>query len=154
MLEPGRTTLATVIGVVGLTLSGCGGGSAKPVPAGTTTGAGTTAAGGTGTTPAPIAGKKPKRTSLAATPAKTLTYSGTGPKELGVVRIPVKSTLEWTNDAPAAVRLFQIIPASAKVQSPVNSRDAAGRALIAKGAYHGFLVNADGKWTLKIVPGG
>jgi hypothetical protein len=68
----------------------------------------------------------------------------------------VDSTLEWTDAGAPATRIFQIIPASVKVQSPVNSRDASGRAPIKKGAYHGFLVNTNlyDKWTLKIVPGG
>ncbi len=142
-----RTTAALLAGTLVLGVSACGGGDSKKKVATTTS-----------TTPAPTTTKsgKKKATPLSQTPATTLSFSGTGPKEIGVppLRIPVNSTLKWTNDAPPAVRLFQIIPASPKVQSPVNSRGASGQAPIRKGAYHGFLVNADGKWTLMIVPGG
>jgi hypothetical protein len=145
-----RTTAALLAGTLVLGASACGGGSKKK--AATTT----TATTGTSTTATTTKSGKKKATPLSQTPAKTLNFSGNGPKEIGVppLRIPVNSTLKWTNDAPPAVRLFQVIPASPKVQSPVNSRAASGQAAIHKGAYHGFLVNADGKWTLTIVPGG
>ena len=65
------------------------------------------------------------------------------------MRIPKDSTIHWTNDGT----LFQIIPASVHVQSPVNSTDHSGEAPIKKGAYHGFLINAIGHWTVQIVPG-
>jgi hypothetical protein len=145
-----RTTAALLAGTLVLGASACGGGSKKK--AATTT----TATTGTSTTATTTKSGKKKATPLSQTPAKTLNFSGSGPKEIGVppLRIPVNSILKWTNDAPPAVRLFQVIPASPKVQSPVNSRAASGQAPIRKGAYHGFLVNADGKWTLTIVPGG
>lgn len=145
-----RTTAALLAGTLVLGASACGGGSKKK--AATTT----TDTTGTSTTATTTKSGKKKATPLSQTPAKTLNFSGNGPKEIGVppLRIPVNSTLKWTNDAPPAVRLFQVIPASPKVQSPVNSRAASGQAPIRKGAYHGFLVNADGKWTLTIVPGG
>jgi hypothetical protein len=145
-----RTTAALLAGTLVLGASACGGGGSKK--AATTT----TATTGTSTTSTTPKNGKKKATPLSQTPATTLKFSGTGPKEIGVppLRLPVNSTLKWTNDAPPAVRLFQVIPASPKVQSPVNSRAASGQARIGKGAYHGFLVNADGKWTLTIVPGG
>jgi hypothetical protein len=82
-----------------------------------------------------------------------LTFSGTGVKDIGKpnpLRIPTNSTIEWTNDGA----IFQIIPASIHVQSPVNSTAHSGTASIRKGAYYGFLINAVGHWTVKIVPGG
>jgi hypothetical protein len=154
-----RKTAALLAGMVVLGLSACGGSSKKATTTTTTSAAGatsTTATTTTRTTTTTTTTKsgKPKPTPLSQTPATTQTFSGSGPKELGVVRIPKNSTINWTNDAPAAVRIFQVIPASVKVQSPVNSRDASGSAQIHKGAYHGFLVNADGKWTMTIVPNG
>jgi hypothetical protein len=157
-----RTTVALLAGTLVLAGTACGGGSKHAKTSTSTTATGktsttatgptsTTATGKTSTTTASGANKPPP---LSATPATELKYSGTGVKELGVVRIPKDSTIKWTDDAPAATRLFQIIPASVKVQSPVNSRDASGEAKIRKGAYHGFLVNAVGHWTLDIVPGG
>ncbi|MGI8803293.1 MAG: hypothetical protein ACR2KV_14200 [Solirubrobacteraceae bacterium] len=102
---------------------------------------------------------KPVRTPLSQTPATTLAFSGTGSKDIGKpepLRIPVDSTLQWTDAGAPATRIFQIIPASPKAISPVNSREASGSAPIKKGAYYGFLVNTNlyDKWTLKIVPGG
>ncbi len=146
MTNPRRTTAALLAGAIGLAGSACGGSSKKP--AATTTGTGAA----TSTTPT---SNKSKRTPLSQTPATTQKFSGKGPKELGVVRIPTNSTLKWTDDGMPATRLFQIIPASVKVQSPVNSRAGSGSAPIKKGAYHGFLVNANGNdnWTLTIVPG-
>lgn len=139
--------LALIAGLAG----GCGGGSSKHAPASTSTADQSsstattqTTTDHTGTTP------NAKRQSLAQAPASTLKFKGTGPKELGVVRITRDSTIKWTNDGP----LFQIIPASVHVQSPVNSRDHSGEAKIRKGAYHGFLINAAGNWTVSIVPGG
>jgi hypothetical protein len=138
-------------GVLALSAGACGGSSSKhAAQAGTTTdGQTSSTTSSTATTPT---GKK-KRPSLSATPAKTLSFSGTGVKEIGkpaALRIPTDSTLKWTNDGA----LFQIIPASIHVQSPVNSREHSGEAKLRKGAYHGFLVNAIGHWTLTIVPGG
>jgi hypothetical protein len=149
-----RTTVALLAGTLALAGSGCGGGSkhaAKTDTSTTTTDQTSTAANGKTSKTTTAAANKPPP--LSATPAKELKYSGTGVKELGVVRIPKDSTIKWSDDAPPATRLFQIIPASVKVQSPVNSRDASGEAKIRKGAYHGFLVNATGHWTLSIVPG-
>jgi hypothetical protein len=154
-----RTTAALLTGTLVLVGTGCGGGGSKKQASATTTTPTTTSTTPTTTTPGTKKHKKKAVTNgpppLSQTPATTLSYSGTGTKELGVVRIPVDSTLEWTDAGAPATRLFQIIPASVKVQSPVNSRDASGQATIKKGAYHGFLVNTNlyDKWTLKIVPG-
>jgi hypothetical protein len=151
-----RITSAFLGGALVLALSGCGGGS-KHATASSTTATTTTAT----TTTTPARGKKskapkptkststtPKPPPLSQTPATTLKYSGMGVKELGVVRIPRDATIHWANDG----QLFQIIPASVHVQSPVNSTAHSGEAQIKKGAYHGFLVNAVGHWTISIVP--
>ena len=156
-----RTTAALLTGTLVLVGTGCGGGGSKKQASTTTTTPTTTSTTPATTTPGSKKHKKKKKAvtngppPLSQTPATTLSYSGTGPKELGTVRIPVDSTIEWTDAGMPATRLFQVIPASVKVQSPVNSRDASGSATIKKGAYHGFLVNTNlyDKWTLKIVPG-
>lgn len=154
-----RTTAALLTGTLALLGTGCGGGGSKKQTSATTTTPTTTSTTATTTTGKKKHHKKAVTNGpppLSQTPATTLSYSGTGTKELGTVRIPVDSTIEWTDAGAPATRLFQIIPASVKVQSPVNSREASGRATIKKGAYHGFLVNTNlyDKWTLKIVPGG
>jgi hypothetical protein len=162
MTQRPRITAAFLGGALALALAGCGGGSSKHAAATATS---TTATTTTATTPAKTKKKgkaaapapkpgtststTPKPPPLSQTPATTLKYSGTGVKELGVVRIPKDSTIHWTNDG----QLFQIIPASIHVQSPVNSMAHSGEAPIGRGAYHGFLVNAVGHWTISIVPG-
>jgi hypothetical protein len=157
MTQRPRITATLLGGVLALALTGCGGGSKKHATATTTTTT-TTATTTTATThktktkpsKTPTStSTAPKSPPLSQTPATTLKYSGTGVKELGVVRIPKDATIHWTNDG----QLFQIIPASVHVQSPVNSTDHSGEAPIKKGAYHGFLVNAVGHWTIQIVPG-
>jgi hypothetical protein len=144
MTHSRRTTVALLAGTVVLAGSACGGGSKHAARTDTST----TATGPTATTKSGA----PKPPPLSATPAKELKFSGNGVKELGVVRLPKDSTLKWTNVAPPERRLFSIIPASPLVKSPVNSHAASGEAKIGKGAYHGFLVNAFGQWTLDIVP--
>jgi hypothetical protein len=137
--------------------SACGG-SSKHSSTGTTASKGTTSAQGkTSTTGAKAAPKphKPKSnaTPLSQTAPKTLSFSGNGVKDIGKpspLRIPTDSTIQWTNTGA----IFQIIPASVKVQSPVNSKAHNGTAALKKGAYYGFLINAIGDWTVKIVPGG
>jgi hypothetical protein len=149
MTHPRRTAVALLAGTMALGACG-GGGGGKQAAKNTTSTAETVST--------PAKGKaartsRSKRPSLASTPATTLKFSGTGPIDIGKpapLRIPTNSTIKWTNDGP----VFQIIPASIKVRSPVNSRAHSGEAKIGKGAYHGFLVNADGHWTVTIVPGG
>jgi len=164
MINSRQSTAALLAGALALAASGCGGKAKHPTPTtaaatGTTTSS-TTSIESTGTaptTPKPSsppksATRKSNQPSLASTPAKTLSFSGTGVKEIGKpdpLRIPTASTIHWTNDGA----LFQIIPASAKVQSPVNSKAHSGTAPLGKGAYYGFLINAIGHWTVKIVPG-
>jgi hypothetical protein len=165
MIRSRHTAAALLAGVLALAASGCGGGS-KHSNTSTTASTTTPATGATGTsttakkpratktTPAPAPAKpKSNRTSLADTPAKTLTFSGSGVKDIGKpdpLRLPQNSTIEWTNDGA----IFQIIPASVHVQSPVNSTAHSGTATIGKGAYYGFLINAVGHWTVKITPAG
>jgi hypothetical protein len=164
MIKPRHSAAALLVGVLSLAASGCGGGgkhsntstSATTATTGTSPAAKTPATGKTSTTakttPAP-AKPKSNQTPLADTAAKTLTFSGTGVKDIGKpdpLRLPKDSTIQWTNDGA----IFQIIPASVKVQSPVNSKAHSGTATIGKGAYYGFLINAVGHWTVKIIPNG
>jgi hypothetical protein len=163
MINSRQSTVALLAGALTLAVGGCGGKTkhASPTTAaanGTTSPGGEKSAGTVATTPS-APGKTPKparpksnKPSLADTPAKTLSFSGTGVKEIGKpdpLRIPTASTIHWTNDGA----IFQIIPASPKVQSPVNSTGHSGTAALGKGAYYGFLINAVGHWTVKIVPG-
>jgi hypothetical protein len=168
MIKARHTSAALLVGALALVAAGCGGGgkhSSTSTTASTnqTTSTGTTArsTSTTATTPKPASPAKPttpinpkaSQTPLADTPAKTLTFSGTGVKDIGKpnpLRLPQNSTIEWTNDGA----IFQIIPASVHVQSPVNSKGHSGTATIRKGAYYGFLINAVGHWTVKIIPNG
>jgi hypothetical protein len=161
-----HSSAALLVGALALAAGGCGGGGKHSNTSTTASTNRTTATGATaststtGTTPKPARPTKttpnnPKssQTPLADTPAKTLTFSGTGVKDIGKpdpLRLPANSTIEWTNDGT----IFQIIPASVHVQSPVNSRAHSGTASIRKGAYYGFLINAVGHWTVKIIPNG
>jgi hypothetical protein len=163
MNDPRHITVTLVAGLLTLGLAGCGGGSKH---SSTATTASTTPAKSTGKQPpakAKTATKtaststssgqvKSKEPPLSETPAKTLTFSGSGVKDIGKpnpLRIPTNSTIEWTNTGA----IFQIIPASIHVASPVNSTAHSGTATIRKGAYYGFLINAIGNWTVKIIPG-
>lgn len=153
-------TFALLGATLALTPVGCGGSSTHKTASTTTATTGTsetTATGKAGTSKSKRrttgTGKRttsttPKSPPLSQTPAQVLSYAGIGVLELGTVRLPKDSTIRWTNDG----QLFQIIPASVKVQSPVNSMAHSGTAQIKKGAYHGFLVNAVGHWKLTITP--
>ncbi len=162
MINSRQSTVALLAGALTLAAAGCGGKSKHPPPTKTAangTTSSTSAASGTASTTPSGSGRAPKparpksnKPSLADTPAKTLSFAGTGVKEIGKpdpLRIPTASTIHWTNDGA----IFQIIPASPKVQSPVNSTAHSGTAALGKGAYYGFLINAVGHWTVKIVPG-
>ena len=176
MTQARRMTVALLAATLALAAAGCGGSSKHKVESTTPTTAVTTTTDTTGTTPTDTtttdagktsttgkAGKSkdkasttdttttsttPKPPPLSQTPARVLRYAGVGVLELGTVRIPKDSTITWTNDG----QLFQIIPASVKVQSPVNSMAHSGTAQIKKGAYHGFLINAVGHWKVTITP--
>jgi hypothetical protein len=161
MTNPRRCSAVLLTGILALGGAACGGSSkhssttttastpkATPQPAsGKSTKAKTPAP-----TPTPTSTPKSTRVPLSQTPAKTLTFKGSGVKDIGKpepLRIPTDSTIEWTNTGA----IFQIIPASIHVQSPVNSKAHSGTATIRKGAYYGFLINAIGNWTVKIIPG-
>ena len=157
MIDP-RPVAATLLAVaMMLGATACGGGSKHSSTSTTAATGATSEAGKTSTTPAKTAkpAHKPKSNAppLSQTTPKTLSFSGDGVKDIGKpnpLRIPTDSTIQWTNTGA----IFQIIPASVKVQSPVNSKAHSGTAPIKKGAYYGFLINAIGSWTVKIIPGG
>jgi hypothetical protein len=161
MTNPRPITATVLAGLLTLGLTACGGGSkhsststtastSPTKPAGKSSAAKTKQA----TTSSSSSSSRPKSNAppLSETPAKTLTFSGSGVKDIGKpnpLRIPTNSTIEWTNTGA----IFQIIPASIHVASPVNSTAHSGTATIRKGAYYGFLINAIGNWTVKIIPG-
>ena len=80
--------------------------------------------------------------------AATLTYSGNGGKTIGTIKIPMDSTLSWTNDGD----LFTIFDDDASLF--VNSQGASGTTDAPQGTYTGVLVNAIGNWTITITPKG
>jgi hypothetical protein len=160
MTKQRHITAALLAGVVAVGGAACGGGSkhssttattASTPQATTTPGKTTTTGKSTPAKPKPTSAPKSNQPPLSQTPAKTLTFTGSGVKDIGKpnpLRIPKDSTIQWTNTGA----IFQIIPASVKVQSPVNSKAHSGTATVKKGAYYGFLINAIGNWTVKIIP--
>ncbi len=152
--RPIIATALAVLLVLGATACGGGKKSATTATVVTTTHTTTTPTRTTGT-PTARSTPKPSKSGappLSQTPAKTLSFSGSGIKDIGKpnpLRVPTDSTIRWTNTGG----IFQIIPASVHVQSPVNSTANSGTAPLKKGAYYGFLINAVGNWTIKIVPG-
>jgi hypothetical protein len=162
MTKPTHFSAALLTGLLVLGGTACGGGSKHSSTTTTTASTPTTTQPTSGktattktapTTPKPSSPPKSNQTPLSQTPAKTLTFTGSGVKDIGKpdpLRIPKDSTIQWTNTGA----IFQIIPASVKVQSPVNSKAHSGTATIKKGAYYVFLINAIGNWTVKIIPSG
>jgi hypothetical protein len=159
MTNPRRFSATVLTGILVVGVSACGG-SSKHSSSSTTASTPTTATKSSSgkttktktSTQKPAASSKSRGTPLSQTPAKTLTFTGSGVKDIGKpspLRIPTDSTIQWTNTGA----IFQIIPASIHVQSPVNSTAHSGTATIRKGAYYGFLINAIGNWTVKITPG-
>ena len=73
------------------------------------------------------------------------TYRGSGSKNLGGVNVQRESTLEWTNDGAS----FSIVTNEGTL---VNSSTHSGTTVLQQGMYNKFEVNANGNWTLKIVP--
>jgi len=81
-------------------------------------------------------------------PGKVQTFSGNGGKSLGTIKVPTESVLEWTTDGA----LFQVFTSSGDTPAPVNSQGGSGNAVLSKGDYDEFKVNALGNWTMKIRP--
>lgn len=80
----------------------------------------------------------------AAFPAHT--YSGNGGETIGTVHVGTDSVIEWTNDG----EIFSILDNENAVE--VNSQAHVGQSSLPAGTYHDFKVNAEGNWTVKIVP--
>jgi hypothetical protein len=72
------------------------------------------------------------------------TFSGTGARGLGTVRLPVRSTLQWTSARPG----FAIRSDALRLES----RRRSGRLSLSAGEYQHFRVRAKGRWTIRIVP--
>jgi hypothetical protein len=95
------------------------------------------------------------QTVTASTPAPTggssgsggaLSWTGNGGKTIGTISVPVDSVIKWTHDGS----VFQIFDAENAIE--VNSSAHSGESAISAGTYHKFQVNADGNWTIQIVP--
>lgn len=84
----------------------------------------------------------------AAAPPKPLSFSGSGIQTIGTVDVPADSTLKWTNDGSS----FSIYDQENAVE--VSSQTNSGTTNLAAGTYHDVKVNADGNWTIRIVPNG
>lgn len=78
--------------------------------------------------------------------AQTKTFSGSGLKNLGTIRISRGSTLKWTNDGD----LFQIFTGEGEVLA--NSQANSGDTYVGPGTYTDVEVNAIGNWTITISP--
>jgi hypothetical protein len=75
----------------------------------------------------------------------TRTFTGSGTKNLGLMRVPRKSTITWKNSG----QVFSVI---SETQIHVSSRKKTGRETLPRGTYRKFRVAALGKWTMKIIP--
>lgn len=78
--------------------------------------------------------------------AQTKSFSGSGLKNLGTIRITRGSTLKWTNDGD----IFQIFTGDADVWA--NSQANSGDTYVGPGTYTDVEVNAIGNWTITISP--
>jgi hypothetical protein len=72
-------------------------------------------------------------------------FIGNRTENLGPITIEKESTIEWTNDG-----FYFAIFTNEGV--PVNSYAHGGTAVLKASTYTKFLVNALGRWTIKIVP--
>lgn len=75
-----------------------------------------------------------------------LSWSGNGGQTIGTINVPQDSVIKWTNDGG----IFQLYDTENVIE--VNSQGPSGQSAIAAGTYHKFQVNADGNWTIHIVP--
>jgi hypothetical protein len=82
---------------------------------------------------------------LVAVPKSGQTFSGRNGKTIGALKVPSKSTIEWTNKGD----VFTLLSAN---QIHVSSTKSSGKATLERGTYTQFRVAAIGKWTLRIIP--
>jgi hypothetical protein len=73
------------------------------------------------------------------------TYSGTGNKSLGTITVTRESNLQWTSSG----RHFEVLSGE---ETPVSSSAHSGSTPLEAATYANVRVNADGQWTIKIVP--
>jgi len=78
---------------------------------------------------------------------ETKSFSGTGSKNLGTVKVPGPSTVRWTSEGEN----FAITSSRGELLSSEGHK---GTASLAPGSYQDFEVQTDGGWTLKISPAG
>lgn len=87
----------------------------------------------------------PKPASPPPAPA-SMSFSGNGGKKIGTINVPRDSTFKWTNDG----QLFQTFDDNEGIG--VNSQGHSGSSDLPAGSYTGVQINADGNWTVSIVP--
>jgi curli biogenesis system outer membrane secretion channel CsgG len=85
---------------------------------------------------------------VTSTPSASNSFSGNGGKNLGTITVNADSTVHWTNDGG----LFQVFDSDAGLGLTINSQGHSGTSALSAGTYHNVVVNADGNWTLQIVP--
>jgi hypothetical protein len=76
---------------------------------------------------------------------ETRSFTGSGSKTIGTLTLSRRSALEWTSDG-------QSLQVSATESVLVNSGAHSGTTSLEPGTYRNVQVNADGNWTIKIVP--
>lgn len=87
-------------------------------------------------------------TTVTTLPVPSSSFSGNGGENLPTIHVSQPSLLQWTNDGS----LFSITSPSDEIF--VNSQGSSGSSQVQPGTYTGVSVNADGNWTIKIVPEG
>jgi hypothetical protein len=78
-------------------------------------------------------------------PSGGRSFSGRNGRSIGTLRVPSRSTIEWTNKGD----VFTVL---SERQIHVSSNKSSGRATLERGTYSEFRVAALGSWTLRIVP--
>jgi hypothetical protein len=79
-------------------------------------------------------------------PASTNSFSGNGGENIGTFHVSTESTVRWT----CSGEIFQILDFTESFE--INSEGHSGTSQLAPGTYHNVQVNADGNWTMQIVP--
>lgn len=78
---------------------------------------------------------------------ETQSFSGSGSKNLGTVKVTGPSSMRWTSEGES----FAITSTNGELLSSEGHK---GTASLAAGSYSNFEVQSDSAWTLKITPAG
>jgi hypothetical protein len=80
----------------------------------------------------------------------TLTFSGSGSKNIGTVRVQQESILEWTNNDEPGFRYIVIYDDNFGIS--VDSEAASGDTVVPAGTYPNVYVSGGTSWTITIRP--